>query len=56
MKSKKLITTILAAARLLGDTAFAAEMYATRGEVVDMLLLAAGDGMYVPEDERVKIW
>ncbi|MDD6483464.1 MAG: S-layer homology domain-containing protein [Clostridiales bacterium] len=43
MKLKKLITAILAAAMLLGNTAFAADMYATRGEVADMLLLAADD-------------
>ena len=43
MKFKKLITTILAAAMLLGNTAFAADNYATRGEVADMLLAAADD-------------
>lgn len=53
MKSKKLITTILAAAMLLGNTAFASDMYATRGEVADMLLLAADD--YNPTVERSDI-
>ena len=43
MKLKKLITAILAATMLLGNTAFAADMYATRGEVADMLLSAADD-------------
>ena len=72
MKLKRLITTILALSMLLGNTVFAADNYATRGEVADMLLGAADDynpcvqrsdiikgyddGMYVPEDERVKIW
>lgn len=50
MKSKRLITAILAAAMLLGNTAFAAENYATRGEVADMLLSAADD--YNPSVER----
>ena len=53
MKSKKLITTILATAMLLGNTAFATDMYATRGEVADMLLLAADD--YNPSVERSDI-
>ena len=53
MKSKKLITTILAVAMLLGNTAFAADNYATRGEVADMLLLAADD--YNPTVERSDI-
>ncbi|MEE1351258.1 MAG: peptidase, partial [Clostridia bacterium] len=53
MKSKKLITTILAAAMLLGNTAFAADNYATRGEVADMLLMAADD--YNPTVERSDI-
>lgn len=53
MKSKKLITVILAAAMLLGNTAFASDMYATRGEVADMLLLAADD--YNPTVERSDI-
>lgn len=43
MKAKRLITTILALSMLLGNTAFASDMYATRGEVADMLLLAADD-------------
>ena len=53
MKSKKLITTILATAMLLGNTAFATDMYATRGEVADMLLLAADD--YNPSVEKSDI-
>lgn len=53
MKSKKLITTILAAAMLLGNTAFAADDYATRGEVADMLLSAADD--YNPSIQRSDI-
>ena len=43
MKLKRLITTILALSMLLGNTAFASDMYATRGEVADMLLSAADD-------------
>lgn len=43
MKLKRLITTILTAAMLLGHTVFASDMYATRGEIADMLLNAADD-------------
>lgn len=43
MKLKKLIAIVLALSLLLGNTAFAADMYATRGEVADMLLWAADD-------------
>ncbi len=43
MKLKRIITTILTAAMILGNTAFAANMYVTRGEVADMLLSAADD-------------
>ena len=43
MKLKKFITTIIAASMLLVNTAFASDMYATRGEVTDMLLTAADD-------------
>lgn len=53
MKSKRLITAILTAAMLLGNTAFASDMYATRGEVADMLLLAADD--YNPSVKRTDI-
>ena len=53
MKLKKLTTTILTAAMLLGNTAFAAENYATRGEVADMLLMAADD--YNPSVQRSDI-
>ena len=53
MKLKRLITTILALSMLLGNTAFASDMYATRGEVADMLLLAADD--YNPTVERSDI-
>ena len=53
MKLKKLITAILTAAMLLGSTAFAADMYATRGEVADMLLSAADD--YNPSVRRSDI-
>lgn len=53
MKLKKLITAILTAAMLLGNTAFAADMYATRGEVADMLLSAADD--YNPSVRRSDI-
>ena len=53
MKSKRLITAILAAAMLLGNTAFASDVYATRGEVADMLLAAADD--YNPSVRRSDI-
>ena len=53
MKLKKFTTTLLAAALLLGNTAFAADNYATRGEVADMLLLAADD--YNPSVRRSDI-
>ena len=53
MKSKRLITAILTAAMLLGNTAFAVDMYATRGEVADMLLLAADD--YNPSVQRTDV-
>lgn len=43
MKCKKILTTILAASMLLGNTAIAADTYVTRGEVADMLLCAADD-------------
>lgn len=43
MKLKKIVTSILALSMLLGNTAFASGTYATRGEVADMLLLAADD-------------
>ncbi|MGN1115693.1 MAG: M13-type metalloendopeptidase, partial [Candidatus Ornithomonoglobus sp.] len=53
MKPKKLITAILAAAMFWGNTAFAADMYATRGEAADMLLSAADD--YNPSVQRSDI-
>lgn len=53
MKLKRLITTILALSMLLGNTAFASDMYATRGEVADMLLSAADD--YNPSVQRSDI-
>ncbi len=43
MKSKRLITSIITLSILLGNTAFASDMYTTRGEVADMLLSAADD-------------
>lgn len=43
MKTKRLIAAEIAAAILLTNTAFASDMYATRGETADMLLLAADD-------------
>ena len=43
MKSRRIIAAGLAAAMLFTSTAFASDMYATRGEVADMLLNAADD-------------
>lgn len=43
MKIKKIIAAGIAAAALLSNTAFASDMYATRGEVASMLLSAADD-------------
>lgn len=43
MKMKKIIAAGMAAAMLLANTALASDMYATRGEVADMLLTAADD-------------
>ena len=43
MKTKRTAAAVLAAAALLTNTAFASDMYATRGEVADMLLTAADD-------------
>ena len=43
MKTKRIIASGIAAAMLLANTAFASDMYATRGETADMLLLAADD-------------
>ncbi len=42
-KTKRLVAAGLTAAMLLTSTAFASDMYATRGEVADMLLSAADD-------------
>ena len=53
MKLKKIIAAALAAALLLTNTAFASDMYATRGEVADMLLNAADD--YNPGVKRSDI-
>lgn len=43
METKRIITAAVTAAVLLSNTAFASDMYATRGEVADMLLSAADD-------------
>ena len=43
MKTKRIITAAVTAAILLSNTAFASDIYATRGEVADMLLSAADD-------------
>ena len=43
MKTKRIIAAGITAAMLLTSTAFASDMYATRGEVADMLLSAADD-------------
>ncbi len=43
MKTKRMLAAVIAAAALLTNTAFASDIYATRGEVADMLLLAADD-------------
>ncbi len=43
MKTKRIIASGVAAALLFTNTAFASDMYATRGETADMLLSAADD-------------
>ena len=43
MKTKRIIAAGMTAAILLTNTAFASDMYATRGETADMLLSAADD-------------
>ena len=43
MKTQKFIAAGIAAALLVTNTAFASDMYATRGETADMLLSAADD-------------
>ncbi len=43
MKTQRIIAAGITAAMLLTNTAFASDMYATRGEVADMLLSAADD-------------
>lgn len=55
MKTKKLLTGILALTMLatIHIPAFASDMYATRGEVADMLLIAADD--YNPSVQRSDI-
>ena len=53
MKTKRIFVAGLAAAILLTNTAFASDMYATRGEVADMLLNAADD--YNPTVQRSDI-
>ncbi len=41
MKTKRMLAAGVTAALILTNTAFASDMYATRGEVADMLLRAA---------------
>ena len=53
MKAKRIIAASLAALSLMTNTAFASDMYATRGEVADMLLSAADD--YNPNAKRSDI-
>ena len=53
MKTKRIIAAGLSAALLFTGTAFASDMYATRGEVADMLLNAADD--YNKEVKRSNI-
>lgn len=43
MKTKRIIAVSLAAAAMFTNTAFASDMYATRGEAANMLLQAADD-------------
>lgn len=43
MKTKRMLAAGVTAALILSNTAFASDMYATRGEVADMLLHAADD-------------
>ena len=53
MKAKSIIAAGITAAVLLTNTAFASDMYATRGETADMLLNAADD--YNPGVKRSDI-
>ena len=43
MKIKRIMAASIAAALMLTNTAFASDMYATRGEAAQMLLNAADD-------------
>ena len=43
MKTKRILAVGIAAAVIFTNTAFASDMYATRGEVANMLLQAADD-------------
>ena len=43
MKTKRILAVGIAAAVIFANTAFASDMYATRGEVANMLLQAADD-------------
>ena len=53
MKTKRIIAAGVTAAVLFTNTVFASDMYATRGEVADMLLSAADD--YNPNVQRSDI-
>ena len=53
MKAKRIIAASLAAVSVMTSTAFASDMYATRGEIADMLLSAADD--YNPNAKRSDI-